>query len=1168
VPGDWGNRIFRYMLAPFFVGVALLLSELLHGLIPYSAAYLFLAAVVATGWFGRRGPGMIAAVLAPLVLDYYFFPPLHAWGFSPEAQPYVLPFLLSALSAAWMSSTRGNAKASEAKNVRLAAALEQGGQGIMVAGFGGGIRYVNQAFTRMTGYPAREVVGQNPRLLKSDKQDPAFYAELWHTILEGKVWHGELINRRKDGTLYEEEMTIAPVRDTTGAITDFIAFKQDVTERNRAREELLFKTAVLEAQSEATLDAILVVDAEAEVVFANRRFSAIPGMTEDLLRLKADGLLLAQFAEKVSDSAAFVERVQYLYAHPDEKSREEIVFKDGRIFDRYSVPLKSGERYLGRIWYFRDVSKSRQVQEELRNSGEKYRSLVENIPDIVWTMNAERRVTFVGGTCEKVTGYGEAEFRERGFGLVMEIVHPEDHPVLIQAVEELFGEGTPFDFEFRLRRRDGEWIWARSRAIATYERDGIRCADGLISDITPQKRAEEELRRAREAAESANQAKSRFLANMSHEIRTPMNGVIGMTGLLLETRLTAEQQQYAEIVRTSGEGLLTVINEILDFSKIEARQLKLEKAEFDLGEVMERAVPVLALKAEEKGIELTFEVDAAVPRRLLGDAGRLRQVLLNLLGNAVKFTEHGEVAVKVARKREDEQSAVMRFTVTDTGIGFPQERAGSLFEPFVQGDDSSTRRFGGTGLGLAISKQLVELMGGEMGAESEEGKGSTFWFTAVFEKQADQSLPTTGMPARLRGAKVLVVDDNATNLSAMCRLLKDWGCRTQCFADGESAIAELHAGVRDADPCRLALIDMSGAGSVGKTLGRAIAAEPEFRETALLAMTGFGRAGDGLWLRDLGYAGQVSKPVGEGNLREALRVLEGEGKEARSFGERGGPGSGTAGSGRAGMGTAGGLRSVRILVVEDNVVNQDVALAILRKLGARVELARNGAEALEALRQGDYDLVLMDCEMPVMDGYEATRRIRETQTGVRNPRIPVIALTADAVSGDRAKCMEAGMDDYLAKPVDPRHLAEVLEKWIRRSVPEREELSGGAAIFDAGTAPIFDGEAMLGRMMGDRVLAQKIIAGFLQEAPRQVSALRKGLRQGDAAEVRRQAHGLKGAAATIAAEGLRDPCGAMEEAAAEGNLERAAEMMPKVEAQLELLGETLRQVGWVEGLLA
>jgi CheY-like chemotaxis protein/HPt (histidine-containing phosphotransfer) domain-containing protein len=533
-------------------------------------------------------------------------------------------------------------------------------------------------------------------------------------------------------------------------------------------------------------------------------------------------------------------------------------------------------------------------------------------------------------------------------------------------------------------------------------------------------------------------------------------------------------------------------------------------------------------------------------------------VLLNLLGNAVKFTERGEVALKVTRKREDEHSAVLRFTVTDTGIGFSQARAGSLFEPFVQGDDSSTRRFGGTGLGLAISKQLVEMMGGEMGVESEEGKGSTFWFTAVFEKRADQSLPTTGMPARLRGAKVLVVDDNATNRAVMCRLLKSWGCRMRCFADGESALEELREGARDADPYRLALIDLSGAGSAGESLGRAIAAEPELHETALVAMTGFGRTGDGMWLKELGYAGQVSKPVGEGNLRAGLRALEGEGKESGS------PANGSAPQ----SGARKGLRSARILVAEDNIVNQDVALAILRKLGARVELAGNGLEALAALRSGDYDLVLMDCEMPEMDGYEATRRIRDAETGVRNPQVPVIAFTADAVSGDREKCFEAGMNDYLAKPVDPGRLAEVLEKWILRREPTQEVGSRGTAIFEPDAMPIFDAGAMLDRMMGDRLLARKVIGGFLREAPRQMSALGKSLRQGDAAEVRLQAHSMKGGAATIAAERLREPCGAMEEAAAVGDLERAAEWMPKVEEQLELLAETLRREGWVEASLA
>jgi len=698
--------------------------------------------------------------------------------------------------------------------------------------------------------------------------------------------------------------------------------------------------------------------------------------------------------------------------------------KDGQsiwIRDRAVAAYeRDGVRYADGL--MSDITQLKRAQEELTKSEEKYRSLVANIPDVVWTIDSDRRLFVFGDHCESITGYTAEDWAKGGIELFRKLIHPEDHPALVRAIEDLFEKGKPFDVEFRLRRRDGEWIWARDRAMSTYERDGVRYADGMISDITERKQFEEELRRARDAAEEASRAKSQFLANMSHEIRTPMNGVIGMTGLLLDTDLTPEQQQYASIVRSSGEALLAVISEILDFSRIEARQLTLKKEAFDLAAALERAAAVLALKAAEKNLELTWEVEAGTPRQLLGDSGRLRQVVLNLLGNAVKFTDHGEVALTAGLETEDAGSATLRITVRDTGIGFPQERAQSLFEPFVQMDGSRTRRHGGTGLGLAISRQLVEMMGGRIGAMSVEGAGSTFWFTAVFEKQR-QPIQPEARPAAWAGARVLVVDDNATNQALVCRLLRRWGCQTEGVGDPDTALQLLREAADGPEPWRLALIEMSLLPGNAEQLAREIRGDTRLRQTSLVLMTNLGQAVDRARLEATGFSGQLNKPISERALREAL-------VELKMVGGARGSGIGNA---AAPCATVRPLEGARILVAEDHATNQEVAGAILWRMGARADMVENGAEVIAALAARDYSVVLMDCEMPVMDGYEATARIRAGAAGAERAKIPIVALTANAVSGDRERCLAAGMNDYISKPVEPRQLGQVLAKWL----PER-----------------------------------------------------------------------------------------------------------------------------------
>ncbi len=718
--------------------------------------------------------------------------------------------------------------------------------------------------------------------------------------------------RKVDGTMLWVRSKGSAYCRPDGRVTVF-GTTSDLTERKQAEKDL----------KESEEKYRLVVDNIHEVIFV--------AQDDGIKYVNPGALEITGYSDKEFMSKPFAE-----FIHPDDR---ELVLRNYlkrlkgefvpqgyafRTLDRYGgirwAELKafkiSWEGRPATLNFLNDITERKQAEEALRTSEEKYRTVVENANEAI-VVAQDGMLKFVNRMDGKITGYSEQELTSRPF---LELVYPEDRDMVVQRHLSRFkGDVSPSRYSFRLTAKNGSIRWVEIDAVLI-DWNGKPATLNFLSDITERKRSEQELQQANQdlkvaikqskeladLAKKANDAKSEFLASMSHEIRTPLNGIIGMTGLLLDMDLNAEQREYTEIIRISGEVLLSLINNILDLSKIEARKLQLEILDFDLRSTLKDTTDLLAIEAHEKGLELVCMVEPEVPSLLRGDPGRLRQILVNLGGNAVKFTAQGKIVIRACLECEDERNATIRFSVSDTGIGIPADRKDILFTPFTQVDGSTTRKYGGTGLGLAISKQLAELMGGRIGAESQEGKGSTFWFTAVFEKQPAGSVSTDEALTEIEGVKVVV-------------------------------------------------------------------------------------------------AGQGDR--------------FGEGAEERSA-------AGPAISEK-------GKRKIRILVAEDNPVNQKVAQATLRKMGLQADVVANGQEAVNALQTNPYDLVLMDCQMPEMDGFEATRSIRLEGSKALNPRVPIIAMTAFAMQGDREKCIQAGMSDFIGKPVQQRELVKMLARWLR-----------------------------------------------------------------------------------------------------------------------------------------
>jgi PAS domain S-box-containing protein len=674
----------------------------------------------------------------------------------------------------------------------------------------------------------------------------------------------------------------------------------------------------------------------------------------------------------------------------------------------------------------------------LQASEQSLRQLVESVQVILWRRNSQTsQFTFINKEAEALLGYSAEEW-VRGPTFWKDHIHPDDFAHVDSACAEALGKSSSVQFEHRMFAADGRIVWLATSLRSIGDRKSAVELVGVMVDITQRKLAEEEFRAARQAAESANQAKSDFLSTMSHEIRTPMNGVLGMTNLLLATELSGEQLDYALTVRSSGESLLAIINDILDFSKMEAGKMTIDPIPFDLVLAIEDAVELLSIRAAEKGVELILDCSPGLPRRVIGDPGRIRQVLMNLAGNALKFTAHGHVSISVTCDEAETMQPSFAISVQDTGIGITAETLPRLFEKFTQADASTTRMFGGTGLGLAISKQLVELMGGRIWATSTIGEGSIFAFTLPLP--ADTSLPVQQtLRADLEGARVLVVDDNFVNLKIVASQLASCGGEVSCASSAYEALSMLRAAHAVGRPFHIGVLDYLMPVVDGEALALEIKADASLASISLLLLTSSSQRADGARFEAVGFSAYLVKPARASILQQVVltlwtAIVDGRPLERMVT--------------RHTMAEARIERRViplsrplsgpnrpqpisnRVLVAEDNRVNQKLAKRLLEKAGCVVDLAANGREAVRMWEQIPYDVVFMDCQMPEMDGYEATAEIRRLEQGLpAHRRTPIVALTANAMLGEREKCLRAGMDDFVSKPIPFGALEGLLRRW-------------------------------------------------------------------------------------------------------------------------------------------
>jgi PAS domain S-box-containing protein len=827
-------------------------------------------------------------------------------------------------------------------------------------------------------------------------------------------------------------------------------------------------------------------------------------------------------------------------------------------YDVSIYPIEMEEMAARRLYILHDMAARKRAEAEVLRQKQFFEALVLNSPAAIIVLDNNEKIQSCNPAFEQLYGYTSRE------------VFGKDIDSLVTTPDTL-DEATAFTKQamtglahgsFKRRRKDGSPVDVEIFGVPVIVEGERVGALGIYHDIS-------DLVRARREAEEASRAKSEFLANMSHEIRTPMNGVIGMLEFALDTPLTPEQRDYLTTSLKSAEALLTLLNDILDFSKIEAKRLDLEFIDFDLRNTVEDVAYILAKRAQDKGLEMACLIHSDVSSDLRGDPGRLRQILVNMVGNAIKFTEQGEVVIHADPVSDTRTHATVRFLVQDTGIGIPPERQAAIFERFTQVDGSTTRRYGGTGLGLTISKQLVEAMGGKIGVESELGKGSTFWFEVEFEKQAEEIVEQPPTPVDLLNLNILCIDDNATSRMILTKILTGFGCRVSAAESGHQGLEMLRTAHRAKDPYQLILLDMQMPGMDGEQTARAIKSDPTSQEIKIIVLTSMGERGDAKRMEALGCSAYLHKPVKQKMLSDAIIAVLGYKPP------KGGTGRLITRHTLAEQKRQG----LRILLAEDNAINQKLAIILVQKAGYSVDAVENGEQVLEKIQKEQYNAVLMDVQMPVMDGFEATRRIRQWEAG--KGHIPIIAMTAHALKGDRERCIEAGMDDYVSKPLQPQALITAIDRWVRGKEEEvgvSAETQRDVILFGdtAASAPRSNGmsaagekdeslpmniETALPRFNNDRNFLTDMCREFINQLATRIEEMKTTLQDGDVNGLNRHAHSLKGLSANFSANIVSSLAAELERRTKQGDVTDAAALIDKIETEsrqlVEYIGENL-----------
>lgn len=965
---------------------------------------------------------------------------------------------------------------------------------IIATDMSGVVTVFNAGAERMLQYRAEEVIGRmTPAAIHLESEvrehGEQLSREFGRSIQgfdvfveyarQGKFEEREWTYVRKDGTKLTVNLVVTALKDPSGQMTGFLGVAMDITERKQAELALGHERFLLHTLMDNLPDSIYFKDNKSCFLRINQAMARRFGLADPQAAVgKTDSDFFA--ADHASQVQADDQKVMTT-AEPILSKEERESWPDGRRVwvSTSKLPLRDeAGKIAGTFGITRDIT-------ERKLADERFRLVVEASQNALLVVDRQGKIVLVNSQTERLFGYAREELLGESIELLVPPHIRDTHPHLrdgyfARPQVRAMGEGG----QLFGTRKDGTTVPVEI-GLSPLETEGGIFALASIVDITARKAIEDSLRSAKESAEAASRAKTDFLANMSHEIRTPMNAIIGMTELVLGTELPAVQREYLTIVLESSESLLSIINEVLDFSKIEVGKMELEIVDFSLWDVVGDAMKSLSLRAHSLGLELAYHIASETPEMLQGDPIRLRQVLTNLVGNAVKFTEQGEILVDISCVEQRENGILLRFAVTDTGIGIPPEKQKHIFDAFTQADSSTTRRFGGTGLGLAITSRFVSLMGGEIQLESQVGIGSTFSFSVWFGRGQPQSTPGARFPTDLvRNVEVMIVDDNATNRRILEEMVRSWKMKPLMEPSAASAIKHLQLRANAGNPIPLLLTDVHMPDMDGLAMVEELRRISSYADLPVIVLSSGDRGTEADRCERLGVAAHLMKPVKQSELLTAI-------ENSLSAGERTALLQPIKADGATPQ-----IAPLRILLAEDGLTNQKLAVALLTRWGHQVEVAENGQEAVHAYERENFDLVLMDVQMPEMDGLEATACIRSLEK--KNGRhIPIVAMTARAMTGDRDNCLEAGMDGYVAKPIRQRDLYQAIAKYFPTS-PTAEAVEVAV-----------DWSEILNATGGDRQVLGDLIATFLQEAPQLLSDLEQGIRAGDTTIVNRAAHTLK-----------------------------------------------------------